>query len=292
MKSTLIWLEATRPKTLILSVMPVLIGTAFAVHEGCFSVLTCFMTLLTALLIQIGTNFANDYYDCLKGADTTSRKGSRRMTQAGLISLSHMKLATFLTFSCVALSSFYLVARGGPIFSLLTTLSIAFGILYTGGPRPLAYLGLGEVFAFIFFGPVATAGAAYLQTLSFSWEAVFLGFTPGLWSSAVLVLNNLRDTEEDRRASKKTLAVRFGKKFSQIEYTSFVVIACLLPLSFGWWPSAFALIPAYIPLKTAWLYKQETELNAPFVQTGQVGLLTAVLIAFALLMTSPLIHAV
>lgn len=287
MKSALLWLEATRPKTLILSILPVMIGTTFAIHHGSFSLLTLCVTLLTALLIQIGTNFANDYYDCLKGADTSSRKGPRRMTQSGLISLSQMKLATFLTFSCVALLSFYLTARGGPIFSLLTTLSIALGILYTGGPKPLAYLGLGEIFVFIFFGPVATAGAAYLQTLSFSWETVWLGLTPGLQATAVLALNNLRDIEEDRRAHKKTLSVRFGKRFTQYEYTTLILLGCLLPLATGLWLSAFALIPALIPLKTVWLYKNELELHAPFAQTGLICFLTTALIAFGLLMTAP-----
>lgn len=285
MKPTLLWLEATRPKTLLLSVMPVLIGTTFAAHQGKFSLIPCLMTLITALLIQIGTNFANDYYDFLKGADTSSRKGPRRMTQAGLISVSQMKLATFLTFSCVALLSIYLAARGGPVFTLLTTLSIACGILYTGGPKPLAYLGLGELFVFIFFGPVSTAGAAYLQTLTFSWEAVFLGFTPGLLASAVLVLNNLRDIEDDKRASKNTLAVRFGKQFTQYEYTCFILAGCLLPLVYGWWLSAFALIPAMIPLKTVW---RGGDFNTALAQTAQIGLLTAALIAFGLLMT----HAV
>lgn len=285
MKAALIWLEATRPKTLLLSVMPVLIGTTFAIRQGSFSLLTCVMTLLTALLIQIGTNFANDYYDFLKGADTPARKGPRRMTQAGLISLSQMKLATFLTFSAVALLSIYLSSRGGPIFTLLTTLSIALGILYTGGPKPLAYLGLGEVFVFIFFGPVATVGAAYLQTLSFSWEAFALGITPGLLSSAVLVVNNLRDIEEDRRAQKNTLAVRFGRKFTQIEYTALVTLGCLLPLTMGWWLSAFALIPALIPLKAVW--QNDSNLNTTLAQTAQIGLLTAALIAFGLL-----VHAV
>lgn len=289
MKSTLLWLEASRPKTLLISVMPVLIGTSFAAHQGSFSLLICLMTLLTILCIQIGTNFANDYYDCLKGADTASRKGPRRMTQSGLISLAKMKRATFLTFSCVALLSIYLAARGGPIFSLLSTLSIALGILYTGGPKPLAYLGLGEVFVFIFFGPVATAGAAYLQTLTFSWEPVFLGLTPGLLASAVLVLNNLRDIEEDRSANKKTLAVRFGKRFTQFEYTCFVLLGCLLPIAWGWWLSAFALIPAVIPLKTVWFYKHEIELHTPFAQTGQIGLLAAALIAFGLVATCPLL---
>src|SRR5690349_21325954 len=112
MKVVPLWLEATRPKTLILSVMPVLIGTSFAAYQGSFSFLICLLTLTTALLIQIGTNFANDYYDCLKGADTIHRKGPRRMTQSGLISLSHMKLATFITFSCVALLGIFLAKQG------------------------------------------------------------------------------------------------------------------------------------------------------------------------------------
>ncbi len=285
MKAALLWLEATRPKTLLLSVMPVLIGTSFAIHQGSFSLITCLMTLLTALMIQVGTNFANDYYDFLKGADTPSRKGPRRMTQAGLISLSQMKLATFITFSAVALLSVYLSSRGGPIFTLLTTLSIALGILYTGGPKPLAYLGLGEIFVFIFFGPVATVGAAYLQTLTFSWEAFVLGLTPGLLASAVLVVNNLRDIDEDRRANKNTLAVRFGKKFAQVEYTSLVILGCLLPLTMGWWLSAFALIPAIIPLKSVW--NSDSNLNTTLAQTAQIGLVTASLIAFGLL-----VHAV
>ncbi|MGH2638365.1 MAG: 1,4-dihydroxy-2-naphthoate polyprenyltransferase, partial [Rhabdochlamydiaceae bacterium] len=270
MNSLLLWLEATRPKTLIISVMPILIGTSFAFHQGAFSLLTCLMTLLTALCIQIGANFANDYYDCLKGADTPSRKGPRRMTQTGLISLSQMKLATFLTFSCVALLSIYLSARGGPIFTLLTTLSIACGILYTGGPKPLAYLGLGECFVFLFFGPIATAATAYLQTLTFSREILFLGITPGLLASAVLIINNLRDIKEDQKAHKKTLATRFGKRFTQYEYTIFVLLGCLLPLVFGLWLPIFALIPALIPLKTIWRYTHDSDLNVALVQTGQI----------------------
>lgn len=283
MKTTLLWLEAARPKTLVLSIMPVLIGVSFGARQGSFSLIACLMTLLTALLIQTGANFANDYYDFLKGADTIERKGPRRLTQAGLISLSQMKLATFLTFSSVALMSIYLSARGGPAFTLLTTLSIAFGILYTGGPKPLAYLGLGEVFVFLFFGPISTAGAAYLQTLTFSWEAVLLGLTPGLLASAVLVTNNLRDIDEDKKANKNTLAVRFGKKFTQVEYTLLVCLGCLFPLTMGWWLSAFALIPAIIPLKTVWRHKHASELNSSLAQTAQIGLLTAALLAFGLL---------
>ncbi len=288
LKSTHLWLEASRPKTLLVCVMPVIIGTSIAIHEGIFSLLPCILTMVTALCIQIGANFANDYYDCLKGADTAARQGPRRLTQTGLISLSQMKLATFLSFSSVALLSIYLSARGGPIFTLLSTLSIASGILYTGGPKPFAYLGLGEFFVFVFFGPIATAATTYLQTLSFSWEAILLGFIPGLLSSAVLVVNNLRDIEEDRRAHKKTLAVRFGQQFTQIEYTVLMILSCLLPLLFGWWLTIFALIPALVPLKKVWFYKQQSELNTTLSQTAQVGLLVALLISFGLLMTSPL----
>lgn len=291
MNTVTLWVEATRPKTLFASLAPMLIGTCYAIHHGFFSLATCLFTLFAALGVQIGTNFVNDYYDFLKGADTPSRKGPRRLVQAGIISLEDIKLASLLTFSAVALLSVYLIARGGPIFAVLTAVSIFLGIGYTGGPWPLAYLGIGEIFVFFFFGPIAAASTAYLQTLSFSWEIFFLGFTPGLLSTAILVVNNLRDIEEDRKAHKKTLAVRLGKKFSQIEYSFCIFIGCLIPLCFGWWLSAFALIPALIPLKIVWNFKDEIELNAAFNQTGKIGLLTAMLIAFALLMTSPFVYA-
>lgn len=291
MNAVTLWVEATRPKTLFASLAPVLIGTSYAVYQGSFSFMTALFTLLAALGVQIGTNFVNDYYDFLKGADTSSRKGPRRLIQAGIISLEDMKLATLLTFSAVALLSIYLIARGGPVFAVLTAVSIFLGVGYTGGPWPLAYLGLGELFVFFFFGPIATGATAYLQTLTFSWEPFFLGFTPGFLSTAILVANNLRDIEEDRRVSKKTLAVRFGKKFTRIEYTFCLFAGCLIPLWFGWWITAFALIPALIPLKTIWSFREETELNMAFNQTGKIGFLTALLIAFALFMTSPFVHA-
>lgn len=291
MNTITLWIEATRPKTLFASFSPVLIGTLYAIHQGSFSFMTAFFTLLATLGVQIGTNFVNDYYDFLKGADTSLRKGPRRLIQAGIISLEDMKLATLLTFSAVALLSIYLIARGGPMFAVLTAVSIFLGVGYTGGPWPLAYLGLGEVFVLFFFGPIATASTAYLQTLHFSWESFFLGFSPGFLSTAILVTNNLRDIEEDRKANKKTLAVRFGKRFTQLEYTICLVAGCLIPLYFGWWLSAFALIPALIPLRTIWYFRQETELNRALIQTGKVGFLTAVLISFALLMKSSLVYA-
>jgi 1,4-dihydroxy-2-naphthoate octaprenyltransferase len=273
------WIEATRPKTLFASLAPVLLGTSFALKAGSFSLLTFLLTLFAALAIQIGANFANDYYDFIKGADTASRKGPRRLTQSGLISPSDMKLATFLILSTAALLNIYLIARGGPAFALLTSASIFLAVGYTGGPYPLAYLGLGEIFVFFFFGPIATASTAYLQTLSFSWTPAILGICPGLLATAILIVNNLRDIDDDRKANKNTLAVRFGKRFTQIEYTACLFAGCLLPLFFGFYLPLIALIPALIPLKSVWT---TTKLNEALAQTGKIGFLTAILLATSL----------
>lgn len=273
------WIEATRPKTLFASLGPVLLGTCFALKAGSFSLLMCLLTLFAGLAIQIGTNFANDYYDCIKGADTSARKGPRRMTQAGLISPSDMKLAIFVILSLAALLTIYLIAHGGPVFALLSVLSIFLAVGYTGGPYPLAYLGLGEIFVFLFFGPIATVSTAYLQTFSFSWPLVFLGVSPGLLSTAVLAVNNLRDIDDDRKAHKNTLAVRFGKRFAQIEYTACLFAGCLLPLCFGFYLPCIALIPALVPLKSVW---QAEGLNDALAQTGKISFLSVCLIAVAM----------
>ncbi len=287
MKTLTLWIEASRPKTLFASLSPVLIAAAFAASQGVFVFFPFLITLLTALGIQVGANFANDYFDFLRGGDTPSRKGPRRLLLLGLVSLSQMRLATFLTFTAVSLLSIYLTIRGGPAIALLSTLSILLAVGYSGGPWPLASKGVSELFVLLFFGPIATAGAAYLQTLTFSWEAAVLGLTPGLLSTAVLAVNNLRDIEEDRKSGKKTLAVRYGKRFTQIEYTLCLVMGCLIPLCLGLWLTAFALIPAVIPLKTVWRFHQEQELNATLAQTGKIGFLAALLIGCSLF-----IHAI
>ena len=273
------WIEATRPKTLFCSLSPILLGTCFALKTGSFSLLTFLMTLFAALAIQIGTNFANEYYDFIKGTDTSLRKGPRRLVQAGLISSSDMRLATFLILSTAALFSTYLIACGGPAFAVLAAVSIFLAVGYTGGPYPLSYLGLGDLFAFLFFGPIAAGATAYLQTLSISWNALFLGCSLGLLSTATLVVNNLRDIEDDRKANKNTLAVRFGKSFSKIEYTACLVAGCLLPLFFGFYLPLVALIPAVVPLRSVW---NLTKLNEALAQTSKIGFLLAALIAASL----------
>lgn len=278
--TTAIWIEAARPKTLAAGIAPVALGTLLALPT--FSLLTLCFTFLTALAIQIGTNFANDYYDFVKGADTAERKGPRRMTQAGLIRPAAMKRAVFFTFASAALLSSYLSLQGGPIFGILTTLAILLGIGYTTGPWPLAYLGLGDLFVLVFFGPVATLSTYFLQTHQFDLSIGILGLSPGLLSMAILTANNLRDIDEDRKCGKKTLCVRFGELFGRIEYTVSVAVACLIPLMFGYYLPLITLVPALIPIKTVWTANDKTKLNATLAQTGKLLLLFIALFAVSL----------
>lgn len=222
-----VWVQAARPKTLSASLCPVMIGFMLAMRDGFFHFPTIFFTFLAALGIQIGTNLANDYFDFVKGADTSNRKGPVRVTQAGLVSPTAMKQAIFICFFLTALFCCFLVYRGGIYIALLSMLSLTLGLAYTAGPYPLAYLGLGDLFVFLFFGPIATAGTYYLQAQHFSFPALFAGIGPGLLSVAILTVNNLRDIQEDLLARKRTLCVRFGKRFGQYEYLSAILLAAL-----------------------------------------------------------------
>lgn len=224
------WIQASRPKTLMAVMAPVLIGTALAIADQAFHPIIAFLCLLVGLFIQIGTNFANDYYDFIKGADTEERIGPTRAVQAGLIEPETMKKAFLSVFALAIFVSLLLVIRGGWGMLLLGIISCSFGFLYTGGPKPLAYSGLGDIFVIVFFGPVAVCTTYYLQALTISSEAVWMGFACGLLSTAILVANNLRDEKTDTQANKKTLIVRFGKVFGKIEYLSCFLIALLIPL--------------------------------------------------------------
>lgn len=224
------WILAARPKTLWASVAPVAMGTAMAWRDGHYDPVILALTLGGALLIQVGTNYCNDYADFAKGTDTGERQGPVRATQAGLVTPLAMKRATVLVFALAAVVASALVVRGGWPVVLIGALSIASGILYTAGPRPLGYLGLGDVFTLVFFGPVAVGGTYYLQALDLPERAVVAGLGPGLLSVAILTVNNLRDIEGDARAGKRTLAVRFGATFARWEYTTSVVAAGLVPI--------------------------------------------------------------
>ena len=225
-----IWLLAIRPKTLPASIAPVLLGTAMAAGDGVADWPTALMALVGAVMIQIGTNLANDYFDFQKGADTAERVGPLRVTQAGLIKPNSMKCAIALVFSCAALTAIALILRAGWPIAVIAVLSILSGIFYTAGPRPLGYLGLGEIFVLIFFGPVAVAGTYYVQSFEINLAVILAGVPMGLFSAAILAVNNLRDIDTDRKSGKRTLAVRFGKSFAQLEYLIFIMLASLMPI--------------------------------------------------------------
>lgn len=220
--------EAARPRTLPAGLAPVVYGTAFAVADGTFHLVAFLLAALGALSIQIGTNYANDYFDAKKGADTDARVGPRRATQAGLVAPSTMRLAFILAFAVAVLFGAGLVWRAGWPIVGIGVASVVCGVLYTGGPKPLGYLGLGDVFVLVFFGPVAVAGTHFVQGLVFDPVVALAGVGPGLLSVAILVVNNLRDRHTDVHANKRTLAVRFGPKVARVEYAVAVFVGLLL----------------------------------------------------------------
>ena len=192
------------------------------------------MTLLAAVLIQVGANFANDVFDFQKGADRNDRLGPTRATQSGLISAEKMKKAMWQTFALAICVGSYLAFKGGWPIVWIGLASIAAGIAYTGGPYPLGYHGFGDVFAFIFFGLIAVPGTYYLQSGTVNVLSLYMGIAMGMLATAILVVNNIRDADMDKLSGKRTLAVQFGKKFSKIQYSILILIPFLLPL-YVWW---------------------------------------------------------
>lgn len=223
-----IWIAAARPKTLWAAVAPVLVGTALALGDGGFHAGAAGLAFLGAMLMQIATNFSNDYADFKKGADTAERTGPLRVTQAGLVSPRTMLRATIVTFALAMCVAMVLVLRAGWPLAVLGVVSVLAGLGYTSGPRPYGYLGLGEVFVLVFFGPVAVAGTYYVQTLVLAPHAIVAGLAPGFLAVGILVVNNLRDRDGDARAGKRTLAVRFGERFARIEYIACFVLCMLV----------------------------------------------------------------
>lgn len=259
----LLWLEASRPKTLIASISPVLIGSSIAHHHGRFDHLILLFSLMTGIFLQIGTNLANDYFDAKKGSDTSTRIGPRRIMQHGLIRDITMKRAIFISFLLATTSCVYLMTQGGPLISYLLLLGVLLGIGYTAGPFALAYIGLGDLFVFFFFGIVATSITTYLHTGKFLIEAFLAGIAPGALSTAILATNNLRDEFSDTLARKQTLIVRFGALFGKIEYTTLLTLAFIIPplMSLFFHYSILILTASFLSLfgllliKDVWLAK-------------------------------------
>ena len=224
------WLLATRPKTLPAAISPVLAGCTVAWAEGGFDLVAAFAAFAVALLLQIGANLANDVADFRRGADTQDRLGPLRVTQGGLIPPRQIVMATAAVLIAAAAPGLYLVWRGGPVLAVLGLLAIAAAVTYTAGPKPFGYLGLGDLFVFVFFGPVAVVGTAFVMTQHITPLALLASISMGCLVTAILVVNNLRDIDTDRVAGKRTLAVRIGVGATRWEYTALIGVAYAMPV--------------------------------------------------------------
>ena len=282
-----VWVQAARPKTLIAAAAPVLVGTGLAAHLAEVVVLPAVAALVGALLIQIGTNLANDYYDFVRGGDTEERVGPTRVTQAGLLPPEAVKRGMVVALGSAVVVGAYLVVVGGWPILVIGLASVACAVLYTGGPYPLAYHGLGDVFVFVFFGLVAVGGTYYVQVRSWPVDALLAGAALGSLSTAILVTNNLRDIDTDARAGKRTLAVRLGPAGAKAQYVALLVLAAAVPpvgVSLLSWPppalAALLVAPlCWTPLRTLFAYEDPREL-IPVL--GATARLTAV---YGLLLT-------
>ena len=272
------WLLAARPKTLTAALAPVVVGTALAAHDGVLAAWPALAALVGATLIQVGTNFGNDYYDFVRGGDTADRVGPPRVTQAGILAPETVKRGMWTVLGAAMLVGTYLVWVGGWPIVWIGLSSLACAVLYTGGPFPLAYHGLGDLFVFVFFGLVAVSGTYYVQGLSWPPDAFLAGTALGALNTAILVANNLRDVETDAKVGKRTLAVRLGTRGSQVEYVLMLLIAFVVPVV-GWlmygWPAASlaALLAAPLclaPVRRVLTHTDPVELLPALGETARV----------------------
>jgi 1,4-dihydroxy-2-naphthoate octaprenyltransferase len=278
MTSFALWFQATRPKTLIASLSPVIIGSAAAHAYGHFTPLIFWITLAATLMIQITTNIANDYFDGLKGSDNALRVGPKRLTGSGTIDPGVMKNALFFSLIATALLASYLIWVGGFWIGVLALISILLALSYTAGPFPLAYIGLGEIFAFLFFGPVATAAVCFLQMGAWSPLGFAIGLGPGLFSAAILLANNLRDYESDRLANKKTICVRFGRHFGKRFFVTLLMLGNLSTLLFPFFAPLLMLPYTIWIARKASRGKQAEDFIPLLPQTARLLLLYTLLI--------------
>jgi len=287
-----IWLMAARVRTLPAAIAPVLVGTALAGYLHVFHPLRFVAALIGAMFIQIGTNLSNDYSDARRGADTEDRLGPVRVTAGGLVPPRQVLIATYLTFG-VAVLGIYLVVVAGWQLLLVGAASILAGVLYTGGPKPYGYEGLGEVFVFLFFGVVAVAGSFFVQVEHLDWEAFALAVPVGLIAAGLLVVNNVRDIETDRRAGKRTLAVRLGRTRTRWLFAAMIYLAFLLtPVTWVFGPLTPWLFLPWLTLPLAMrvvrVVRNRTDgrsLNQALAQTGLLQLLFCALLAAGLLLS-------
>ena len=284
------WILASRPKTLPAAVVPVVMGTSIAIHDGYFAPIAAFVALLCSLLIQIATNFVNDLYDYLKGSDTDDRTGPDRVLASGLISVKEMKLGIFFTFGLTFALGLYLVYLAGLPILIIGILSIAAGYTYTAGPFPLAYNGLGDIFVFVSFGFVGTIGTYFVQAMHVTTFAIWASVPVGALITNILVVNNYRDRKEDGLAGKQTLAVKFGASFTRIQYLIFTTVTYSIPFLFYFFykNSVWIFLPLLsLPLAITlikMIYTLEGEaLNKTLAQTAKLSFIYGLLFSIGIL---------
>jgi 1,4-dihydroxy-2-naphthoate polyprenyltransferase len=289
-----LWLLAARPRTLPAAIAPVLVGTSLASAEADeFHALRFAAALIGSVFIQIGTNLSNDYSDARRGADTEDRLGPVRVTAGGLIPPKRVLVGTYVAFGVAVAAGAYLAAVAGWELLAVGAASILAGVLYTGGPRPYGYEGLGELFVFLFFGVVAVVGSYFVQTEDLVWEAFALSVPVGLLAAAILVVNNVRDIETDRRAGKRTLAVKLGRERARRLWLAMILVAVLGPIAIAatgelsWWIALTALSWGLVP--PLWQRVRERtdgpSLNAALAETGRLLAVFSILLSTGLLLS-------
>jgi 1,4-dihydroxy-2-naphthoate polyprenyltransferase len=290
------WLLAARPKTLPAAAAPVIVGSSVAFYTGFFRMDIAVVTLVAALLLQIGANLANDYYDYHKGADTTGRLGPVRVTQAGLLKPRQVILGMWFIFFLAALCGLFLYTTSGWAIIIIGSLSILAAIGYTGGPLPYGYRGLGDIFVFIFFGLVAVSGTFFLQAGYLSKLAFLSSIPIGCLATAILVVNNIRDISNDRKAGKITLAVHFGRRVAIGEYILLLAIAYLAPLWMilsgtgpGWLLLTWLTLPLLPGLIHSLAHQHGRSLNLILAATGKLELSYAIVYAIGLVIARVLL---
>jgi len=286
------WMLATRPRTLPAAVAPVLVGTAMAIADKQFAWLPAAAALTVALLLQIGVNLANDYFDYIKGIDTQDRLGPPRATQSGLIPAKQVKAGMLVAIILSVIPGLYLASVGGWPVILIGLFSFAAALAYSGGPYPLASHGLGDLFVFIFFGLVAVCGTYYVQALHLTRMVLIMGVLEGLLITAILVVNNLRDIHTDRQTGKRTLAVIIGERGSRIEYLLLLGAVYAIPIilwlgsrsSAGVILPIVSLPPALALMRRVWSGSDGATLNQVLANTAKLALVYSLLLAIGLIL--------
>jgi len=285
------WILASRPKTLLAAFVPVMVGSSLALNEGKFTLIYALVALICSVLIQTGTNFVNDLYDYLLGADNENRKGPKRVLLAGLISVNEMKIGIYTVFILAFVLGLYLVYIRGILVLIIGVASILAAIAYTTGPFPLAYKGLGDIFVFMFFGVVGTVGTFYVHTGQISLLSFLVSIPVGSLITNILVVNNLRDIEEDKATGKNTLAVRMGKTFTKYQFLFLTIVSFLVPafLFFFYEYSLIIFLP-YLTIPIAYritvtLFTTEGHtLNKTLEMTARLSAIFGLLFSLALVL--------